>query len=89
MLENDIIGTWFDEASDETWTFDADNTFVHEWHIEADTRDGTYELHGDTLILRYTEGWEITWKQVRVTGNTLTGYRESDDFTLMRREAGG
>jgi hypothetical protein len=81
---NEITGSWFDDASDETWSFYPDGTFEHEWHIQGDTHTGTYEFSGGVVRLNYDSGFERTWHIESVTGALLIWRTDSDSYTLKK-----
>jgi hypothetical protein len=79
-----ITGSWFDDSSDETWSFFADGTFEHEWHSQGDTHTGTYELTGAELRLNYDSGFERVWQIDEISGTALIWRTGDDRYTLRK-----
>lgn len=79
-----ITGSWFDDSSDETWSFYPDGTFEHEWHSQGDMHSGTFELAENELHLHYASGFERIWQIDTVTATLLTWRTDADSYTLKK-----
>lgn len=79
-----LVGRWRDEMSEEAWVLSSDGLFTHEWHIEADSHIGRYELNNHTLTLIYPGGMSISWELVTIDEQHLTYRTGSGDYVLQK-----